>query len=108
MDHHVETTGMGILQYKEVYTLKGLQSQPAWVQILVLPFTSSVTLSKLCFSFSIGKRRIKRKPGPQEVLHKHLLLLLLLSVIWQVVDVARVELFTEGLREDCGAHPGEE
>lgn len=61
MDHHVETTGMGILQYKEVYTLKGLQSQPAWVQILVLPFTSFVTSSKLCFSFSISKIRIKKK-----------------------------------------------
>ena len=33
--------------------------------------------------------------------HKHLLLLLLLPVIWQVVDVPRVEVFTDGLRKDC-------
>ena len=57
MDHHVETTGVEFFSMKNC-TLKGLQSQPAWVQILVLPFTSSVTLSRLCFSFSIGKIRI--------------------------------------------------
>lgn len=39
--------------------------------------------------------------------HKHLLLLLLLPVIWQVVDVPRVEVFTDGLRRTVWNHPGE-